>query len=187
MTSGLPPIWIACDVDNPLLGERGASAVFGPQKGLRAADLPRMEAQISRMADLLCLHLGCGTQLQARAGSGAAGGISFGLMAAAGAQLVSGSDLMTAWLRLKERIAEADLVITGEGRFDRSSLEGKGPGEVVTRALAGGKRTLVFAGCIEDGLKTNAQLHAISPTDLPLALALKEGPDNLRRTIDRVF
>ena len=183
----LPPIWIACDVDNPLLGERGASAVFGPQKGLKAKDLPVLEAVMKRMADLLCDFLGHPVELQSKPGTGAAGGISFGLMAATGAVLVSGSDLMTAWLRLKRRIAEADMVITGEGGFDGSSLEGKGPGAVVTQALLQGKRTLVFAGRVEEGLKTEAELYGISPPGLPLEEALARGRENLRRTVAEVI
>ena len=182
-----PPIWIACDVDNPLLGDRGASAVFGPQKGLIETDLPRMESEMHRLADLLGSFLGRDTDLQSHPGSGAAGGIAFGLMAATGATLVPGSDLMTAWLRLRERIAEADIVITGEGRFDRSSLAGKGPAEVAGRALAQGKRTIVMAGSIEDGLETGAELHSISPRELPLEQALREGPENLASTVRRVL
>jgi glycerate kinase len=187
LVSPIPPLWIACDVDNPLLGERGASAVFGPQKGLVAADLPRLESELGRMADLLCAHLGCDSELQRHPGSGAAGGIAFGLMAAAGARLVSGSDLMTAWLRLRERVSQADIVITGEGRFDRSSLEGKGPAEVATLALDQGKRTLVLAGSIEEGLDTQAELHPITPPGISLAQALRNGPDNLGNTVRKVI
>lgn len=183
LVAPFPPLWIACDVDNPLLGPRGATAVFGPQKGLKAGDLPRLESEMSRMAILLCDHLGQGLDLRDHPGSGAAGGIAFGLMAAAGARLVSGSDLMTAWLRLEDRIAAADIVITGEGRFDRSSLEGKGPAEVVRQALEQGKRTLVLAGSIENDLATGAELHAISPPGLKLEQALRDGPDNLANTV----
>lgn len=183
LSKPFPPLWIACDVDNPLLGSRGASAVFGPQKGLVATDLPRLESEMSRLANLLCEHVGQDHDLQVHPGSGAAGGIAFGLMAAAGAKLVSGSDLMTAWLRLRDRISAADMVITGEGRFDRSSLEGKGPAEVVRQALKQGKRTLVLAGSIEDGLETGAELHPISPRELTLERALRDGPDNLTNTV----
>ena len=90
---------------------------------------------------------------------------------------------MTAWLRLEDRIAAADIVITGEGRFDRSSLEGKGPAEVVRQALEQGKRTLVLAGSIENDLATGAELHAISPPGLKLEQALRDGPDNLANTV----
>jgi glycerate kinase len=108
-------------------------------------------------------------------------------MAVTGARLVSGSELMTAWMRLNERIEEADLVITGEGRFDRSSLSGKGPGELVAQSTAFGKTTHVFAGSIEDGLQTDAQLHAISPSSLPLADALRHGKVNLEATVEGIF
>jgi glycerate kinase len=182
-----PPIWIACDVDNPLLGERGAVAVFGPQKGLKESDRPRLEAESLRLADLLCQYLGCDPDVKTTPGAGAAGGISFGLMAAARARLVSGSELMTAWMRLNERIGEVDLVITGEGRFDRSSLSGKGPGEIATRSLDLGKTTHVFAGSIETGLRAKANMHEISPAEAPLADALRNGKANLKASIASVF
>jgi glycerate kinase len=187
MDPSTPPIWIACDVDNPLLGESGAAAVFGPQKGLKESDRSRLESESLRLADLLCQHIGCDPALKNAPGAGAAGGIGFGLMAAAGARLVSGSELMTAWMRLNERIEEADLIITGEGRFDRSSLSGKGPGQLVARSVGLGKKPHVFAGSIEDGLPTDAKLHAISPTDLPLTEALRNGKANLEAKVEKVF
>jgi glycerate kinase len=126
----LPPVYIACDVTNPLLGPRGAAAVYGPQKGLRPADHARLEGESARLADLLCQHCGQPPALKDVPGAGAAGGIAFGLMTAAGAKLLPGFDLVSAWLDLETKLAAADIVITGEGRFDESSLEGKGPGAV---------------------------------------------------------
>src|SRR5262249_9138102 len=116
----IPPMRIACDVSNPLLGPRGAAAVYGPQKGLRAADLPRLDHGRSRVAGMLGPRAPRPTPLWETPGAGAAGGIAFGLMTAAGAQLVAGFDLVSAWPDLEGRLARADLVITGEGRFDDS-------------------------------------------------------------------
>ncbi len=170
----LPPIFIACDVTNPLLGPQGATAVYGPQKGLLPADLAGLEHECARLGLMLCNHCGKPDALMAAPGAGAAGGIAFGLMAAAGARLLSGFDLVSAWLDLERRIAAADLVLTGEGRFDASSLTGKGPGAVARRALALGKPVQVFAGQVAVAAPAEKlRLHAITPPDLPLAEALR--------------
>lgn len=187
--SNLPPLRIACDVSNPLLGPRGAAAVYGPQKGLRPHDHARMEHESARLALMLCQHTGQPDSLMDIPGTGAAGGISFGFMAAARAQLVPGFELVSAWLDLERRLAAADVVITGEGRFDESSLEGKGPGAVAARALALGKKVHVFAGQVTTPaqVRENLTLHAISPAGLPLAEALAKGRQYLATTVRAAF
>ncbi|MFA6287328.1 MAG: glycerate kinase [Opitutaceae bacterium] len=173
----LPPIWIACDVTNPLLGSRGAATVYGPQKGLRPEALPRLEAESARMAALVCASRGVAMELEQTSGAGAAGGIAFGLMAVADARLVSGFELVVDWLRIEQRLAAADLVITGEGRFDESSVQGKGPGSLVRAALALGKPVHVFAGRVDAVETSGMRLHEITPRGVPLAQALaKAGP-----------
>ena len=183
----LPPIFIACDVTNPLLGPRGAAAIYGPQKGLRPADFARLDHETARLALLLCSHSGTSDHLMELPGAGAAGGISFGLMAAAGAKLLPGFELVSAWLDLEARLASADLVITGEGRFDESSLSGKGPGAVAARALALGKPVHVFAGQVTAGARENLALHAITPAGMPLERALATASENLAAAVHRVF
>lgn len=187
VAAGLPPVYIACDVTNPLLGPRGAAAVYGPQKGLRAADHSRLESESARLADLLCQHCGQTPALKDVPGAGAAGGIAFGLMTAAGAKLLPGFDLVSAWLDLETKLAAADIVITGEGRFDESSLEGKGPGAVAARALALGKTVHVFAGQVTAAARPGLALHAITPAGVPLAQALREAPHNLAASARAVF
>lgn len=182
-----PPVRIACDVTNPLLGLRGAAAVYGPQKGLEPADHPRLEHQSERLARLLCMHAERPMDLMHAPGSGAAGGIAFGLMAAVGAKLLPGFDLVSAWLDLETKVAAADLVITGEGRFDASSLEGKGPGAVAARALVLGKPVHVFAGQVTASPRAGLHLHAITPTGVPLAQALRDAPANLVAKVHAVF
>jgi glycerate kinase len=180
----LPPIRIACDVTNPLLGPRGAAAVYGPQKGLRPEDLARLDGLGARLGLMLCHHCGQPDTALDVPGAGAAGGIAFGLMVGAGAQLLPGVDLVDAWLDLGARLAAADLVITGEGRFDESSLNGKGPGAVAARALALGKPVQVFAGQIQAANPPpGLRLHAITPPGLPLADALKAAPDLLAASV----
>ena len=187
----LPPIFIACDVTNPLLGPAGATATFGPQKGLRAADFARLEAQAARLAAMLCADCGQPFTLSSLPGTGAAGGISFGLMVAFGAKLVSGFDLVSGWLDLPARVAHADLVLTGEGRFDRTSLGGKGPGSLVTVARQLGKHVHVFAGSL--GPPENSpelagvKAHAITPADLPLREALPRSAELLATAVRDTF
>jgi glycerate kinase len=188
LTSPLPPIRIACDVSNPLLGPRGAAATYGPQKGLRPADLLRLDHESARLGMMLCAHAGRGDTLMETPGAGAAGGISFGFMAAAGARLVPGFELVSAWLELEERLASADLVITGEGRFDDSSLDGKGPGAVAARALALGKSVHVFAGSATVARPpARLSVHSITPPGVPLEQALARASLNLTKAIREAF
>lgn len=184
----VPPIRIACDVTNPLLGPRGAAAVYGPQKGLRATDLPRLDQESARLARLLCEHCQQPAALTERPGAGAAGGISFGLMAAAGASLLPGYELVAAWLDVESRLAAADLVITGEGRFDDSSLSGKGPGAIATRGLSLGKPVHVFAGSATvQQPPPRLHVHAITPAGVPLEQALLQASTFLTRAVRATF
>lgn len=181
--AGFPPVYIACDVDNPLLGPRGATAVFAPQKGLIAADHDRLESLSATVAARLCAHCGQPDSLASTPGTGAAGGISFGLMAGLGAQLLPGFDLVSDWLDLERRIAAADIVITGEGRFDQSSLGGKGPGAIAARAIAAGKTVHVFAGQVDATAQPRLHLHPITPAGIPLAQALRETRERLASAV----
>ncbi len=188
LPASLPPIRIACDVTNPLLGPRGAAATYGPQKGLRPADLARLDHESARLALLLCAYAQRPDSLMDTPGAGAAGGISFGLMAATGAQLLPGFDLVSAWLDLERKLAAADLVITGEGRFDDTSLTGKGPGAVAARALALGKPVHVFAGAVTTlAARPHLSLHAITPPGTPLADALRDAQSFLTTRVREVF
>ena len=184
----IPPIFIACDVTNPLLGPRGAAAVYGQQKGLRPTDLPRMEAAMERMAHLLCAYCGQPAGLTEMPGVGAAGGLPFGLLAGAQARLIPGFDLVASWLDLKARIAAADVIVTGEGCFDESSLSGKGPGAVAAQAGSLGKTVHVFAGrCTAATSGKDWHLHAITPAGHPWEQASREAPELLTRALRSVF
>lgn len=180
----LPPIFVACDVVNPLFGERGATRTYGPQKGLARDEIPRLESEAQRMAALLCAAAGRPLSMAEIPGAGAAGGIAFGLMVAAGAWLVPGFDLVADWLELPRRLRAADLVITGEGRFDATSLAGKGPGSLVREARRLGKPVRVFAGSVD--LPREPTFHSITPPDLPLPEALARCPEFLAEAVGRV-
>jgi glycerate kinase len=184
----LPPVRIACDVSNPLLGPKGAAATYGPQKGLRAEDLPRLDHESARLAAMLCRHCQKPDALMESPGAGAAGGIAFGLMTATGAQLIPGFDLVSAWLNLEARLAAADIVITGEGRFDDSSLQGKGPGAVAARGLAMGKLVHVFAGSATVARPpAHLAVHSITPPGVPLEQALRLASINLMQSVRQAF
>jgi glycerate kinase len=123
-----PELIVAVDVQNPLLGHGGATRVYGPQKGLRPQDFAKAEHCLRRMVETVKTDLGL--ELVDMPGTGAAGGLAFGLAAFLGARLEPGFDLFAREARLNERLRGADLVITGEGRLDQSTLMGKGVGEI---------------------------------------------------------
>ena len=137
----LPEIIAACDVDNPLLGPRGASAVYGPQKGATAEDVIWLDEILGNIVALTK-----GETQACTAGAGAAGGLGFGLMRFADARLQPGFELVAAALRLRDRIAAADLVITGEGSLDEQSLSGKGPVAIARLCSEHGKPCVAVAG-----------------------------------------
>jgi glycerate kinase len=181
----LPDLFLACDVANPLLGARGATATFGPQKGLRPGDLPRFEAEAARLAALLCAACGQPFSLAETPGAGAAGGLAFGLQAACGARLAPGFELVSDWLGLPARLAAADLVLTGEGRYDATSQAGKGPGALVAAARRLGKPVHVFAGGTDGS--GDASVHVISPAGLPLPEALARTAELLAAAVAATF
>ncbi|MCX8089548.1 MAG: glycerate kinase [Verrucomicrobiae bacterium] len=136
----------AVDVENPLLGRRGATRIFGPQKGLRPEDFPRAERCLRRLAAVARRQLG--QDFAARAGAGAAGGLGFGLAAFCHGQLVAGFELFSRLAGLETRLRRADLVLTGEGALDHSTLMGKGVGQLARRCLSLGKPCIALAGTI---------------------------------------
>jgi glycerate 2-kinase len=122
---------VATDVQNRLLGTRGASRVYGPQKGLREQDFALAEHCLGRLAQVVRRELG--HDFAREPGAGAAGGLGFGLMAFLGAEMQPGFDLLARKASLERRLRAADLVVTGEGAIDRSTLMGKGVGQVGRR------------------------------------------------------
>ncbi|HXJ63928.1 MAG TPA: glycerate kinase [Actinomycetota bacterium] len=137
----------AIDVDNPLTGPSGASAVYGPQKGLRAEDVPLLDAALARLAEVVRRDLG--VDAAERPGAGAAGGVGFGLMAFLGAEVRSGIDVVMQATRFDERLSNADAVVTGEGKFDHQSFRGKTVGAVLEAARARRVPAAVVAGRAE--------------------------------------
>ena len=137
-------IVVASDVDNPLLGSRGAAAVFGPQKGASPADVVQLERALTVWAERVAEATG--TDLASRAGAGAAGGTGFAAMALLNAELRPGIELMLEWLDFDRALQGADLVITGEGSLDEQSLAGKAPVGVAKAAARARVTTVAVAG-----------------------------------------
>lgn len=137
---------VAVDVQNRLLGPGGCTRIYGPQKGLRPADFPRAEAALRRLAAVMQRQRG--KALHRLPGSGAAGGLGFGLMAFSGAQLAPGFALLARQTRLAQAIRQADMVLTGEGALDASSFMGKGVGELARLCRQYGVPCVGLAGVV---------------------------------------
>ena len=166
----LPEISAACDVQNPLLGPRGAARVYGPQKGADARAVELLESALSRLADVCAASLGC--DHRDVPGSGAAGGLGFGLLTFCNAAIRPGFDMIAETLHLGARIAAADLVITGEGRIDDQTLDGKGPAGVAALARKAGKPVIGFGGAITAAAECAGIFDALIPiADRPLTIA----------------
>ena len=136
---------LAADVDNPLLGDRGAAAVFAPQKGASADDVAVLEAGLQRLAELVDALPGVRPSAAAP-GAGAAGGVGYAALAVLGAVREPGIDVILRLIGLESRIADADLVITGEGSLDDQSLGGKTPLGVSAAAKRAGKPVVAVCG-----------------------------------------
>jgi glycerate kinase len=141
------PIRVACDVRNPLLGERGAARVFGPQKGADADDVEELELRLAALEEL--------APYRDLPGAGAGGGLG-AAFAAMGAELVEGAELVLDLTRFDDQARDAALVVTGEGTVDATTFEGKAPGAVLRRCEALGVRCELFGGIVAEGFTAHA-------------------------------
>ncbi len=140
----LPKIIAAVDVRNPLLGEDGATRVFGPQKGASSDKIEKLECALTRFADVVRQDFGF--DYRNELGAGAAGGLGFGLMSFCGAIIRPGFDVVAEAVGLEMKMKDVELVITGEGSLDRQTLEGKTPAGVARLARKLGKRVFAMVG-----------------------------------------
>jgi glycerate 2-kinase len=141
------PLQVLCDVRNPLLGQRGAARVFGPQKGADPAAVEELERRLAARADL--------APYRDLPGAGAAGGLGAAL-ASIGGELGQGAEVVLGRLGFDDLAAGADLVVTGEGTVDATTLEGKAPGAVRRRCELLGVRCELFGGLVRDGIDAHA-------------------------------
>lgn len=176
---------ILCDVDNPLLGEKGAATVFGPQKGATKEGVKKLEASLAKFTEI-ALHQ-TGKDMASVKLGGTAGGAAAGLHTFLNAKLVNGIDHFLHTTGFDEALAKSDLVITGEGSIDEQTLQGKGPYGVASRAKKKGLPVIALAGKVP--LKENKALCKYfdalltignGPTDL--LTAMKATRENLIRT-----
>jgi glycerate kinase len=140
----LPRIIAAADVRNPLLGENGASRVFGPQKGASDKDIRILEPALTKLADVISRQFHFDYRDQP--GAGAAGGLGFALMSFSGATIRPGFEVVAESIELKSKLRAVDFVITGEGSLDRQTLEGKAPAGVARLAREVGRPVFAIVG-----------------------------------------
>ena len=167
----------AVDVDNPLLGERGASAVFGPQKGATDADVATLDRALGHFADLTAKALG--KDDRALPGAGAAGGMGFAAHCFLNAALTPGIEMIMQQANFAQLLNDADVVITGEGRLDGQSLAGKTPIGVSRAAKRQSKPVIVLAGSLGDGWQ------ACTEEGVTAAFALADGLMTLEQALPR--
>lgn len=163
---------IAADVNNPLCGEHGASAIFGPQKGASAEQVRLLDQALGHFADH-CANV-LPKDVRHEPGSGAAGGLGFAAKAFFDAQFRAGVEVVAELVGLAEAVKGADLVITGEGRFDAQTLRGKTPFGVASIARAEGVPVVVLAGTLGEGYQALYE-HGINA-----AFAIASGPMTLQ-------
>ena len=150
-------IEIACDVDNPLLGEKGASKVFAEQKGASSKMIEELESIMTNYYEIISSQLG--SQLNDRPGFGAAGGLGFGISAFINSELKSGINIVLEALNFNQYLLDADLVITGEGRIDSQSERGKAPIGVIKYANQLNCKVIVIAGSVDDPKTFNQKFN----------------------------
>ncbi|HDY8139164.1 TPA: glycerate kinase [Vibrio vulnificus] len=180
---------VACDVDNPLCGTKGASAVFGPQKGATPEMVTILDENLAHYASIIKQQLG--VDVRDMAGAGAAGGMGAALLGLLNAELRPGIEIVMDAVRLDEIVADADLVITGEGRIDSQTIHGKTPIGVARTAKKHGLPVIGIAGCLsaDCGVVHEHGLDAVfavvnRSVDLPTALA--EAAENVELTARNV-
>jgi glycerate kinase len=153
--SAVDPSWrdvevsVACDVTNPLYGPEGATAVYGPQKGVTPELVEELEGALARLAQVIAQDLG--VEVADLPGAGAAGGSGAGLVAFVGARLLPGAPLVVESAGLDRALSGSDLVFGGEGRVDGQTVYGKGPIEVARRARQAGVPVILLAGQLGEG------------------------------------
>ena len=180
---------VACDVDNPLTGRRGAAQVYAPQKGATPVMVKKLDEGLKNLASVIKRDLG--TAILKAPGSGAAGGLGGGLMAFLGGELRPGVDIVIDSVKLARRIKGCDLVITGEGRMDFQTAFGKTPAGVAKTAKEQNIPVIAICGCLGTNaaevnkIGINAFFSAleenVDEADLP-----KRGPDMLINTAEQI-
>ncbi len=182
-------IEVACDVDNPLIGPHGASAVFGPQKGATPEMVRVLDANLAHYAAVIERTIG--KSVADMPGAGAAGGLGAGLHAFLGARLRPGVEIVLSAVEMDRFVADADLVITGEGRLDGQTVHGKTPIGVASVARRHKKPVIAIAGSLGQGFEAVydygvSAAFSVAPRPCSVAEAFAEAAANLRNTARNV-
>ncbi|EGR0477190.1 glycerate kinase [Vibrio cholerae] len=182
-------ILVACDVNNPLCGDKGASAVFGPQKGATPEDVQLLDGALRQFG--LLTEKVTGKMVLESAGAGAAGGMGAALLAYTQARLRPGIEIVLETVQLAHQVSDADLVITGEGRIDSQTVHGKTPMGVAKVAKRFDVPVLALCGCTGDNYQAVYQcgidaVFAAVPRAMSLDDALKESDFNLADLAENV-
>ena len=182
-------IEVACDVDNPLTGPKGAAAVYGPQKGATPEMARQLDSNLEHLAAVVRSDLGL--DVEQLPGAGAAGGIAAGLVAFLAAELRPGIDIVIESAGLEEKMKGCDLVITGEGKLDSQTAHGKAPVGVARLAAGLGIPVMAFAGCVEDHPQLVAAglgaSFGILNCPMPLDEAFRRAPELLTAAAEQAF
>lgn len=183
---------IACDVTNPLCGENGCSAVYGPQKGASPVQISKMDHWLANYAKLVKSKFPFADDMFP--GAGAAGGLGFAFLSFLNATLLSGIQIVLDELQIEKSIQQADIVVTGEGKLDGQTVSGKAPIGLARLAKRYNKKVIAFCGCAtEDATLCNENgIDAFFPilqevTTLENALSKKVAYNNLKKTAEQVF
>jgi glycerate kinase len=182
---------VACDVDNPFFGPRGAAHVYGPQKGADPQMVAELDRGLAQFATVIKAHTG--RDIGAEPGAGAAGGMGGGLLAFLGARLQPGIALVLETLRFENLLDGANLVITGEGRMDAQTAMGKAPQGIAAAAARRGVPVIALAGGVEDAAAINrigiAGVFSIMPRPMSLqdAMAPETAAKNIRGLVTQLF
>jgi glycerate 2-kinase len=184
--ASFPKIIAAVDVKNPLLGQHGATQTFGPQKGATPEQLEHLERSLTHLADAVTRDLGC--NFRNEPGAGAAGGLGFGLMSFCGAKVQPGFEVVAEAVHLAEKIKRADVIITGEGKLDSQTLEGKTPAGVAELGRKFCKKVFAIVGRAEANSKARHLFDGVYELAGPIPEAkklLRERAGELAATLSR--
>ncbi|HDU8577690.1 glycerate kinase [Vibrio antiquarius] len=193
--SGLDPrlatceVLVACDVDNPLCGDKGASAIFGPQKGATVSDVTLLDNALRKFGELT--EQATGKHVLTRGGAGAAGGMGAALLGYTPARLQPGIEIVLETVKLAQHVADADIVFTGEGRIDHQTAHGKTPMGVAQVAKQFDLPVIALAGCVGDNYQAVYEcgidaVFACVPKAMSLSEAMKEADVNVANLAENV-
>ncbi|MEH6531068.1 MAG: glycerate kinase [Photobacterium frigidiphilum] len=180
---------VACDVNNPLCGLKGASHIFGPQKGATPAIVEQLDANLAHYAEIINVQLG--QDVKDIPGAGAAGGLGAALLGLFNASLRPGIDIVMDAVNLTDIVSDADLVITGEGRIDSQTIHGKTPIGVARAAKKFHTPVIAIAGCLSDDCDVVYEhgidaVFSVVPRAMALSDAFEEAAFNVQMTARNV-